>query len=229
MRSVVAGMLFSALLWLPAGEASANNFPFENFTETWLSLQETPNGSQWSIDQFDSGSQQWQLFDLAPSVESSEVFDPFSQQDGLLGWDVHVTLPNFVDPLTTKKITVIFKGFNLESQALPTVTEIVATDTLFGGGPTSSVICSQQPDACRLAFSDTSILDGQPALLKVVEIWELHPNPDWETLDFFIPAEFVPQSFHIVTESFGDVPEPSTLAMLSVGLSGLLVAGRRRS
>ena len=218
----MAGLLCLALLSFPAGTATANNFP--NSTETWVSLGEGPNGPEWQIDGFSSFSEDWDLFDLQPSVISS----PVGGDSGLIGWEVMVTIPNFVDPLPTKSIKVVFEGGNPESSSLPFVQSIVAFDTLFGGGATSEIVC---PEDCELFSSGTVFDENEQGQLitRVFEGWELHPNPDWEKITVFIPVEFEPLSFHIRTLSFGEVvPEPSSLALVSMGRIGLATAGRRR-
>ncbi len=61
------------------------------------------------------------------------------------------------------------------------------------------------------------------------EHWEMHPNPDFETVKVFIPTAFEFLSMHITTQSIGEVPEPGVLVLLGGGFAGLLFAGRRRS
>ena len=227
MRSLVAGTLFSALLLLTAGSASATGVPYENWTETWIFPEEGPNGLEWNVGGFYSGSEQWELFDLVPSAESSEVYE----QDSFLGWQVSITIPNFVDPLPKKILKVLFEGngdLGSENIFAPSVLSIVATDTLYGGGPTTVIECPESDD-CHLSWQDSQVTPGDPDLLQVWEIWHLYPNPDWEVVTVFIPAEFDPISFHVITQSVGDVvPEPSSLVLVSLGLLGLARFGRPR-
>jgi len=217
MRQLAAGLLLSLTTLLFAGPAAAVGDV--HFTETWLS----PGDSGWEIDDFHWFSPTYELFDLAPSVISEEIFEG----DVFVGWNVEVTVPNIVDPLPTKHVKVLVEGFNPGSSTLPSVLSIVATDTLFGGGPTTTTVC---PRECELLSSGTFFASGnnqgEPGEpLSYFEIWEMHPNPDWETVEVFIPAEFEPSAFHITTHS---IPEPGTLVLASGGLVGLLVAGRRR-
>lgn len=225
MRIWMAGLLCAALLSIPTGTATATNLPPPNSTETWVSLGEGPDGPQWQIDGFSSFSEDWELFDIEPSVIGSLV--PGDQGEPI-GWNVSVTIPNFVDPLTTKSIKVVFEGANPEPESLPFVQSIIAVDTLFGGGATSEIVC---PEDCELIFAEFRVDENEEGELigQAFERWELHPNPDWETINVFIPFEFELTSFHIRTRSFGEVvPEPSSLALVTAGLLGLATAGRRR-
>lgn len=222
MRNWLAAAFAAVLMILPVGHASASGMPFDNWTETWVGLGEGPNGPQWTMDGFYSQSDDWELSDVTPSV----LFEPFFVGDELFGWDISITIPNFVDPLPNKLIKIVFESSNPNKDyPLPWVTGIVAWDTPFGtGGEASSVVC---PEDCDFLGGAAWITEEET--LRYLEQWELHPNPDWEVVSVFVPAAFDPIGLHIITSSFGEVPEPGTLALLSVGLIGLGMAGRRRA
>jgi hypothetical protein len=93
---------------LPIGHASASGIPFENWTETWVGIGEGPDGPEWTMDGFYSESNDWELYDIAPSVIAEPVFI----EDELFGWEIDVTVPNFADPLPNKPIKVVFEGAN---------------------------------------------------------------------------------------------------------------------
>jgi len=57
------------------------------------------------------------------------------------------------------------------------------------------------------------------------EDWVIHPNPDWEQIQFNVPQGTIVEQIVIDTIS---IPEPTTMALAGVCLVGLLSLGRPR-
>lgn len=215
MRRSAAGTSFAVLLlsflWLP-GPASAHSIDpnSQNVTTTWIDFESV---FQPTVE-FISGSNEYELtgeFDF-PTVSVGE-----GPGDSLL---VEIRIPNFVDPLDTKKLQITFVGGNPEPSDLPSVFEISAVDTPFpGGGPEVVVFGSH-------FLTLDPVIDDQGYHWS--EFWVIHPNPDWETVKVVIPRTFEILAMHIETRSFNLVPEPSALALVGIGLLGFTIAGRRR-
>ena len=61
--------------------------------------------------------------------------------------------------------------------------------------------------------------------------WEIRPNPFYEDMTLILttpetePATIMIESWHVATEC---IPEPGTLALLGVGLAGLVIRRRRK-
>jgi hypothetical protein len=205
-------LVLSLLLWT-AGVASANPMnpgPFlQNETHTWIDFGQ----GQPSVTMFMFHSDDYEL-------TSEFDFPELVVETGDEGLYVDIRIPNFVDPLDTKKVLITFVGGNPEPFPLPDVLSIEAWDTPFGsGGDPIQVFGSFHK-------SKSFATDGG---FEHSEWWVIHPNPDWEVVRVFIPRTFEIFSLHIDTYSINmNVPEPSALALVSVGLVGLLVAGRRR-
>jgi hypothetical protein len=205
-------LVLSLLLWT-AGTASANPIPpgpfLENETHTWIDFSQ----GQPSVTMFMFHSDQYELtdeFDFPQLVVETT--------DG--GFLVDIRIPNFVDPLDTKKILITFVGANPEPIELPDVLGIEAWDTPFGTGGDPIQVSGSFHKSNSLSTGDG---------FEHSQWWVIHPNPDWETVRVVIPRTFGILSLHIDTYSIDlNVPEPSSLALVVVGSLGLLVAGRRR-
>ena len=214
MRSLFAGILSAALLFV-AGPSGANALPANavNWTETWIEF----DGQEFIISgfAFDDDSP-YDLVPFDPTVQADFVSFTLSTSTFLVGAIVEVTIPNFFDPLPTKLVDVVFIGANggAAGLELPRVLDIIGADAPFfpPPGPALPVYGEFLSATCAPERCD--------------EHWVMHPNPDFETVKVFIPTAFEFVSMHIVTQS---VPEPGALALVAVGLVGLLAAGRRRA
>lgn len=81
------------------------------------------------------------------------------------------------------------------------------------------------------SITQTSVTDGpivgDPAgRFHRLEVWEIEPNPDFESVLVVVPDGVLVDQVVIDTISTSNIPEPSALAML--GWCGLLIARRRR-
>jgi hypothetical protein len=223
VRAITA--LLAALL-LVAGPASANS-TYANWTETWIEF----DGEEWQVTGFmwDDDSE-FDLVDIDPLGTPGVLDDPFILAATVLEFDqivigtvLEVVVPNFFDPLPMKIVELLFIGQDDGAQGsdFPRGLDIIGADApFFGGGPAvpvlGTIVAAERSDEF---FDDT-------VRTSYYERWDLFPNPDFETVKVFIPVTFELSSFHITTQS---VPEPSTLALVSFGLVGLVVGGKRRS
>ena len=123
-------------------------------------------------------------------------------------------IPNFYDPLPKKTIDISMKGSNpcASGAELPSVLDIIGSDSPYPSGGPSVPVFGVYVGGTR-----------QPEL--VTEAWEMFPNPDWEVVKLFAPTAFELDSISIMTQS---IPEPGTAALITAGLLGLCMAGRRR-
>lgn len=146
-------------------------------------------------------------------VNSNNILVPGA---GFLGTFYQFIIPNFYDGLPVKKIDISMQGANSGASglSLPSVLSIVGADSDFdNGGPALPVI--------------GSFVSGTSSPTLVTEYWEMFPNPDFETIDIYVPAQFELQSISIATQSTV-VPIPAAIWLFGSGLLGLVGFARRR-
>lgn len=129
--------------------------------------------------------------------------------EGVVGTVYEFVIPNFYDPLPMKTIEITMQGANSGASgfALPSVLDIIGSDSDFiNGGPALPVL--------------GSFVNNTLSSTLVTEYWEMFPNPDFEIVKLYVPAEFELQSINISTQSTV-VPIPASLWLFGSGLLGL--------
>ena len=133
----------------------------------------------------------------------------------VVGTVYEFVIPNFYDPLPMKIIEITMHGANwcTSESERPSVLDIIGSDSDFNtGGPSLPVL--------------GSYVSGSTSATLVTEHWEMFPNPDFEIVKLYVPAEFELQSINIATQSTV-VPVPASLWLFVSGLLGLVGFSRR--
>jgi hypothetical protein len=201
-KFLVLGIGLAVLLLLGVGNSQA---ALMNWTETNFDASSGHISFEW-----DEASNYQISF---PSVlfQKEDILGP----GGLFGSIYQLTIPNFYDPLPLKIINVTMKGSNSSAQGLELarVLDVDGSDSQYGI-PSPALPTLEK------------FIDGTLSSELVTELWHVWPNPDFEVLKIWAPAEFELQSIEIVTQSV--VPIPQTIFLLGSGLVALLGIARRR-
>jgi len=131
----------------------------------------------------------------------------------IVGTFYRFTIPNFYDPLPKKRLDFTLIGANVGASGLglASVLDVQGSDSSYTvPGPALPV-----PGV---------FVSGTKSPTMVTELWHIFPNPDYEYVTIYAPAEFELQSIKIATQS---VPLPASILLLGSGLFGLIFLRRR--
>ena len=182
----------------------------------------TITGSNTTLTTFDAVSGaitfEWDLgskYDIIGTDVTLFENDIISPRRKVVGTVYEFVIPNFYDPLPKKSIEITMGGANwcTSESELPSVLDIIGSDSDFNnGGPSLPVL--------------GSFVSGSTSATLVTEYWEMFPNPDFEIVKLYVPAEFKLQSINIATQSTV-IPVPASLWLFGSGLLTLVGYSRR--
>lgn len=141
----------------------------------------------------------------AGSPDFPGVWVPTDPSGGLM----ELFIPNWIDNEPLKLIWVQTRFIGNPSTP-PSVFDVFAIDGNTGiyGAPTGPPV--------------VTTLDSLNGIYGVTEEWQVIPNPDYETINIFVPPDVAIDQIVVDTISF---PEPGSLALVALGLA---VVMRRR-
>jgi hypothetical protein len=176
-----------------------------NWTET---IYDKASGGELAFD-WDINSKYDLAFD-APTVQENRIL---SDGDNIVGTIYQFVIPNFYDPLPRKKVEVTISGTNSEAGglALAKVLDVFGSDSPYGE-PKPSV------------YVPGHFVSGTTSPTLVKELWHILPNPDWDYVKIWSPAEFGLDNIKIATQS---VPLPPSVLLLGSALIGLIFLRRK--
>ncbi len=119
-------------------------------------------------------------------------------------------VPNFVDFEPVKKLWIQIGYFNFNQEDLfPFVAAIESNDNEVG------FVLGELTGAFNI-----------PSIGYRLETWEIHPNPDFELVQFIVPPWILVDQ--VTIDTISTVPEASTMTMMSLVGIGLAGAAWRR-
>lgn len=98
----------------------------------------------------------------------------------------------------------------------PAITNVIPFDA---NDPITSV--------APVGLVDTPIAGDPSGRRHLLETWEIKPNPDFESIQVFVPEGVVVDQ--VVIDTISTVPEPGSVALLMMGVAGAVVTVRRRA
>ena len=162
-------------------------------------------GGGFPSDLLTAGDISWSSYD----GDGAWTANPGGADDAMLNFRVS----NWVDtePLKIIRVQMVYDRGGTSSA--PYVFDIIPFDPL----GTDSIT--------PISVTDTPIpLDALDRIHRL-EVWEIEPNPDFESIQIVVPDGVSVDQ--IVIDTISTVPEPSALAI--IGLGGLLATRRRRA
>jgi hypothetical protein len=172
--------------------------------------------TEWDADTglsfiYDQNSK-YDLIDAKVSLQEDEIQLPESSR--IVGTIYEFVIPNFFDPLPQKTVAITLSGANGGAQGL----ELATVLDVFGADSSFTVPGPAVPVKGEFVKGTTS-----PEV--VTELWNMFPNPDFEHVKVWAPAEFELQNIKIETQS---VPLPPAVLLFGSALVGMVTLFRRR-
>jgi hypothetical protein len=187
--------------------ATGTEAAMTNWTETLYTA--SSGGLDFTWDE----NSQYDLSYSKPTLKESPI--SINPDAGLVGTIYQFTIPNFYDPLPRKTVHITINGTNEEASGfeLATVLDVFGSDAPYGEiGPSLPV--------------QGHFVSGTTSPTTITQLWQILPNPDWESVKVWAPAAFELEAIQISTQS---VPLPASILLLGSALAGLVVLRRKRT
>jgi len=216
-RVFAPGMVLLCMLWAMAGTATAHDFnppPWRDLTHPFSTLQgwdfltpanpATPDHPGLPLvvgDGFGGGLPTATMFNMQWNPGSPTDFPGVWGPNDPSGGFILLDIPNWIDTEPIKWISVqtTFIGSNP-----PLITNIFGDES------------GQAVFGVPIAPPLVTPLDPLNGIFGVTEQWEMRPNPDWETIEIFVPPDVAIDQIVVDTISF---PEPGSMALVAIGLA----------